>query len=99
MAARIRLQHQDEVRARIQASQLVNRLTNHALGKLKKKGMDASQVTAALGLLKKCLPDLNSVEHSGPNGGEIDIKFKSDRDFGRHVAFALAKAMRSKEAS
>src|SRR5689334_5378254 len=64
MAARIRLKHQDEVRARIQASQLINRLTDHALGNLEKP-MDPSQVTAALGLLRKSIPDLSATEHKG----------------------------------
>ena len=63
MAARTRkIRHDDETRAKIKASQLVNRLTDHALGKV---GMTASQVTAALGLLKKALPDLAAIEHSG----------------------------------
>ena len=30
-----------------------------------KVGMTATQVTAALGLLKKALPDLAAIEHSG----------------------------------
>lgn len=65
MAARtLRPRHQDEIRAKIQASQLINRLTDHALGNLKKP-MDATQVTAALGLLRKAVPDLSATEHSG----------------------------------
>ena len=52
----------EEVRARIQASQIINRLTNHCLGEIE---MTASQVTAGLGLLRKCVPDLTAVEHSG----------------------------------
>lgn len=65
MAARIlRPRHQDEIREKIKASQLLNRLTDHGLGKLKKP-MDATQVTAALGVLKKSLPDLTATEHSG----------------------------------
>ena len=63
MAARVRkIRHDDETRAKIQTSQLVNRLTDHVLGKV---DMSPSQVTAGLGLLKKTLPDLASVEHSG----------------------------------
>ena len=63
MAARIRkIRHDDETRAKIKTSQLVNRLTDHALGKVE---MQATQVTAALGLLKKALPDLAAIEHSG----------------------------------
>jgi len=64
MAARMRKTHQDDVRAKIQSTQLINRLTNHGLGKLKKP-MDASQVAAALGVLKKAVPDLSAVELSG----------------------------------
>lgn len=60
----LRPRHQDEIRTKIQTSQLVNRLTNHALGKLD-KGMDATQVSAALGVLRKALPDLTATEHSG----------------------------------
>lgn len=65
MAARtLRPRHQDEIRKKIQTTQLLNRLTNHGLGKLK-KGMDATQVSAALGVLRKALPDLTATEHSG----------------------------------
>lgn len=63
MAARKQRWHPDEVRQRIQASQLINRLTKHALSK--SPIMDASQVNAAKALLAKVLPDLASVEHSG----------------------------------
>ena len=65
MAARLRLRHQDEVRAKIQASQLINRLTDHALGRLKGKPLDSSQVRAIEILLKKSIPDLSSVELTG----------------------------------
>jgi hypothetical protein len=51
-----------EAREKIRTTQLVNRLENHAFGRAK---MSATQVTAALGLLKKALPDLASVELSG----------------------------------
>ena len=62
MAARTRkIRHDDETRAKIQAAQLINRLTAHALGELKTP-MEASAVTAALGLLKKSIPDLTQVD-------------------------------------
>lgn len=61
MAARLRLKHQDEIRSKIQASQLVNRLNNHVLGKAE---MSPTQLKAAEILLKKSLPDLSSVEHT-----------------------------------
>lgn len=63
MAARTRKQrHDDFTREKIQTTQLVNRLTDHVNGKIE---MAPSQVTAALGLLRKSLPDLSSVEHGG----------------------------------
>ena len=55
MAARLNRRHQDMVREKIRASQLVNRLEDHVLGEV---DMSNTQVTAALGLLKKCVPDL-----------------------------------------
>lgn len=63
MAARIRrLVHDAETRQRIQASNIITRLQNFIDGKIE---MLPHQVTAALGLLKKSIPDLSSVEHSG----------------------------------
>jgi len=53
---------EDTVRKKIQTSQIVNRLISFVNGDVK---LEAAQVTAALGLLKKALPDLTSVEHSG----------------------------------
>lgn len=52
----------DKVRQRIQTSMLVKRLTDHALGKL---DLSKSQVTAIQILLRKSLPDLSAIEHSG----------------------------------
>lgn len=63
MAARKQLWHPDAVKKKIQASQLINRLTEHALSDA--PIMDASQVTAAVKLLGKVVPDLKAVEHSG----------------------------------
>lgn len=65
MAARLRANHQDDVRKKIQASQLVNRLTNHALGEIE---MSPTQVRAAEVLLRKTLPDLSQVQGPGENG-------------------------------
>ncbi|WP_029006316.1 hypothetical protein [Azorhizobium doebereinerae] len=71
MAARTRkIRHDDETRSKIQASQLINRLTDHVLGKV---DMTSTQVTAALGLLKKALPDLAAVEHSGETTVHHDV--------------------------
>lgn len=71
MAARKQLFHPDEIRKKIQASQLINRLTTHALAS--EPIMDASQVTAAVKLLGKVVPDLKAVEHTGEGGGALQI--------------------------
>ncbi len=65
MAARLNARHQTSVREKIRASQLINALENHVLGK---RDMQATQVTAALGLLKKCVPDLSLVSGPGEEG-------------------------------
>ena len=63
MAARtVKIRHDDETRAKIKTSQLVNRLTAHALGNVE---MPATAVTAALGLIRKTLPDLASTTLGG----------------------------------
>jgi hypothetical protein len=71
MAARLRSRHQDEIREKIRASQLVNRLTDCALGDVE---LTAQQLKAIEILLRKSLPDLSavSIEGSGDNG-EIPI--------------------------
>lgn len=63
MAARTkRIRHDDDTRAKIQASQLVNRLQDNALGNLKVE-MTAGQVRSAEILLRKSIPDLSSTEN------------------------------------
>lgn len=52
----------EKVRARIKAGGIVHRLQKHVLGEV---NMSASQVTAALGLLRKVVPDVSHMEHSG----------------------------------
>lgn len=59
MAARLNPAHDERTRAKIQTSQLINRLFSHANGEVE---MSATQVRAAEVLLKKTLPDLQSVE-------------------------------------
>ncbi len=59
---RLNPQQDDRTRSAIQTSQIVNRLTLLVKGEVE---MPPHAVTAALGLLRKTLPDLTSVEHSG----------------------------------
>lgn len=49
----------DEHRVKIQNSNILRALIEHAEGT---REMSSSQVTAGLGLLKKAMPDLSSVE-------------------------------------
>lgn len=70
MAARLNNRHQQMVRDKIQASQLVNRLQDHIDGKAE---MSQTQLRAAEILLKKSVPDLRSVEVSGPDGAAIPL--------------------------
>jgi hypothetical protein len=57
--------HQDDVRAKIQATKLVNRLQDHALGTVE---LSATQIKCAEILLKKSVSDLTSVAHTGEGG-------------------------------
>ena len=70
MAARLRKMHQDDVRAKIQTSQLLNRLADHALGAVE---LTTTQVRAIEVLLKKVLPDLQSVELSGDEDNPVEV--------------------------
>lgn len=71
MAARLRLSHQEDVKKKIQASQLINRLQNHAHGEIE---MTSTQVDAAKFLLNKILSNAPTQnEHSGPDGKKIPI--------------------------
>ena len=62
MPARTRkIFHDEDTRKKIQAGNIINRLEKFISGEIR---MEPAAVTAALGLLKKVLPDLTSVELS-----------------------------------
>lgn len=63
MAARLRKNHQDEIRTKIQTSQLINVLEKHALGETDE--MPNSRLKAIEILLSKTLPNLQSTELIG----------------------------------
>lgn len=68
----------NEHRVKIQKSNVLNALIEHAEGR---REMSATQVTAGLGLLKKSLADLTSVEVTGADGGALQVvvqKFTDD---------------------
>lgn len=50
----------EQWRTRIQTSMLINRLQGFVKGEI---ALEAAQVTAALGLLKKTAPDLQTMAH------------------------------------
>ena len=56
--SRLKTQHRDAIKT----SMIRKRLEDHIVGKVE---LSASQVTAALGLLRKTIPDLKAIEHSG----------------------------------
>lgn len=63
MAARLRKTHQEEIRTKIQTSQLINVLEKHALGETEE--MPSSRLKAIEILLSKTLPNLQSTELTG----------------------------------
>lgn len=70
MPARHDKMHSELVKDRIRASMLINRLERFVLGEKdpangKFESLSPAQVTAALGLLRKSVPDLAAIEHTG----------------------------------
>ena len=74
MAARIRKTHQDEIRAKIQVSALINRVNDYATGILSDEDVSPNRLNAIKLLLNKSLPDLQSIEHIGEGGGAIKFE-------------------------
>jgi hypothetical protein len=62
----------EEHRDKIRKSNVLSRLIAHAEGD-EDVEMSATQVTAALGLLKKALPDLSAVTLSGDEDAPLEI--------------------------
>lgn len=85
MAARLNPRQDERARSAIQTTQLCKRLNSFALGENdpcypdKKLEMTSDQVRAALGLLKKTIPDLAVTAHTGPDGGPVMIVTGVDR--------------------
>lgn len=59
---RLNPSHDERTRAKIQTSQIINRLHDHFNGKIQ---LSATQVKTAEILLRKTLPDLAAIEHNG----------------------------------
>lgn len=69
--------HQDDVRRKIQASQLINVLQDHALsgeGEMSPTRMKAIEI-----LLRKSLPDLSSIELTGDADSPLQVVQRIER--------------------
>ena len=64
----------DSHRIKIQNSQVLNALIEHAVGK---RDMGATQVTAGIALLRKVLPDLATVDINANVNGTITINISA----------------------
>jgi hypothetical protein len=74
----------DEHRVKIQNSNILNALIEHALGN---REMSSTQVTTGLGLLKKVLPDLQQTTLSGDPDNPLVVSTKDQRDAATAAAF------------
>jgi hypothetical protein len=59
-----------EHRVKIKNSNILNALMEHVEGK---REMSPTQVTAGLGLLKKVMPDLQAIQHSGDAENPVEV--------------------------
>ena len=73
MAARKKTAALPSTIAKIQTTVLVKCLTDHVLGK---KEMSSSQVTAALGLIRKVIPDLAAMQVVAQVEHDVVIKWQ-----------------------
>jgi len=67
----------DEHRVKIQNSNILNALIEHIEGN---RDMSATQVSAGLGLLRKVLPDVSSVEMKLEGELDVTLSTKEQRD-------------------
>ena len=72
MAARLNKLHQEDIRQKIKASQLLNVLQNHAL--TGQGDFPSSRIKAIEILLKKSVSDLTSMELMGEGGGPLTVE-------------------------
>jgi len=68
MAARINKRHSDEIRAKIQASNLIHRLTQCAMGEVE---LTPVQLGAINSLLDRSVAKLSQIQHIGDENSPI----------------------------
>jgi hypothetical protein len=71
MAERLNRMHSEQVRQKIQASVLIQRLHGHVMGEVE---MSATQVNAANSLLDRSVPKLSQIQHVGDDENPVAIK-------------------------
>jgi len=71
MATRKHKAHNDSVRARMQVSHLITRLTKYAMGELSDADISSTRFNAIKLLLSKSLPDLAAVQMTTIHQGDI----------------------------
>lgn len=71
MAVRLNKRHSDMVRTKIQASQLINRLTDHAFGECE---LSTTQLRAIEILLNKSVPNLAAIAVQHLEGADEQLK-------------------------
>jgi hypothetical protein len=74
MAARLRKTHQDDVRKKIQVSNLITRVNKYAMGELTDDDISPNRLNAIKLLLAKALPDLSSVQVTGDADNPLAIQ-------------------------
>lgn len=71
MAARINGAHAKDIREKIKASQLVNRLQDNALAEV--EFLTPGQIRSIETLLDRVIPKLSAVQHEGSDGGPLQV--------------------------
>jgi hypothetical protein len=75
MAARTRKKlHQEEIKQKIQAGQLINRLQDNAMAET--EFLTQGQISSIITLLDRVIPKLKAVEHTG-DGENGEIVFRT----------------------
>jgi hypothetical protein len=72
-----KIRHDENTRDKIQCAMIVNRLTKCVMGEIE---LSATQVSAALGLLRKKLPDLSSQQLTGDKDNPVHQVSRIERD-------------------
>lgn len=68
MAARLNRRHSEEIRQKIQASNIIYRLQQHIDGEVE---MSSTQIAAAQTLLDRSVPKLSQIQHVGDDASPM----------------------------